>query len=271
MNAADWQDFAAALADDAESLAALHDRELDAATLAALKAVDFPANLGLLPESAAARDAWQLMTTALGALPAAPAAGQLDDLAADFAAIHLTGAHGASPCESVWLDDDGLICQAPMFALREIYAQAGLASSDWRRRPDDHLVLQLLYIAHALRGIAEEAADDAANQAADDIANEAANDLANAGPWRSLATMLDEHLLRWLPHFAARVAARADQPFYAGLSLLTAAWCEGLRELLAERLGEPRPSVEQVAERLRKPKAAATAPLVFMPGVGPGW
>lgn len=267
MNAADWQDFAAALADDAESLATLHDRELDAATLAALKAVDFPANLGLLPKSAAARDAWQLTATALAALPAAPDAALLDDLAADFAAIHLTGAHGASPCESVWLDDDGLICQAPMFALREVYAQAGLASSDWRRRPDDHLVLQLLYTAHALRGIGNEAADKATNRAADDTASQA----ANAGRWRTLATMLDEHLLRWLPHFATRVAARTDQPFHAGLALLTAAWCDSLRELLAERLGEPRPSAEQVAERLRKPKAAATAPLAFMPGVGPGW
>lgn len=242
-----WQSFAAALADDAESLAALHDRELDATTIVALKAVAFPANLGLLPEAAAARDVWALMAAAVAELPAAPDAAALDELAADYAAIYLTGAHGASPCESVWLDDDRLICQAPMFALREIYAQAGLVTADWRLRPDDHLVLQLLYIAHALR----KATTDA--------------------DWRALAGLLDLHLLRWLPQFAARVASRAAQPFHAGLAALTAAWCEGLRDLVAEHLGEPRPTVEQLEARLRKPPPADSAPLVYMPGAGPGW
>jgi len=248
MSDAAWQSFAAALADDAESLAALHDRELDAATVAALKAVAFPANLGLLPDGEAARDAWTLMATAVAELPAAPDAAAIDELAADYAAIYLTGAHGASPCESVWLDDDRLVCQAPMFALREIYAQAGLATADWRRRPDDHLVLQLLYIAHALRKAAAADAD-----------------------WRALAGMLDLHLLRWLPQFAARVASRAAQPVYAGLASLTAAWCEGLRDLIAEHLGEPRPTTEELEARLRKPQPATPAPLVYMPGAGPGW
>lgn len=247
MSDADWQGFAAALADDAESLAALHDRELDATTIVALKAVAFPANLGLLPDGALAQDAWALMAAAVAELPAAADAAALDELAADYAAIYLTGTHGASPCESVWLDDDRLICQAPMFALREIYAQAGLATADWRRRPDDHLVLQLLYIARALRKTA--AAID----------------------WRAPAGMLDLHLLRWLPQFAARVASRAAQPFYAGLASLTAAWCDGLRDLAAERLGEPRPTAEELEARLRKPPPADAAPLVYMPGAGPGW
>jgi TorA maturation chaperone TorD len=247
MSDANWNSFAAALADDAESLAALHDRELDAATVAALKAVEFPAGLGLLPDGETARDAWQLMAAAVAELPSAPDTAALDELAADYAAIYLTGAHGAAPCESVWLDDDRLVCQAPMFALREIYAQAGLATADWRRRPDDQLVLQLLYIAHALRRAA--GGDDG----------------------HALARMLDEHLLRWLPEFAVRVASCAAQPFYAGLASLTAAWCDGLRDLLAARRGEPRPTQEQIAARGRKPEAAAAAPLVYMPGAGPGW
>ena len=37
-----------ALAEDAEALAALHDRELTAGTLAALREVGFPQSLGLL-------------------------------------------------------------------------------------------------------------------------------------------------------------------------------------------------------------------------------
>lgn len=245
MTAEDWADFADALADDAESLAALHDRELDAGMIDALRHVGFPANLGLLPGNERAEEAWRFMAAAIAELPAAPAAATLDELAAEYAAIYLTGAHGASPCESVWLDDERLTCQAPMFALRDLYAAAGLAGADWRTRPDDHLVLQLLYVAHALR---------------------AANDGAAR---RALATMLDEHLLRWLPDFAARVAARAALPFHAALAALTATWLDGLRDALADVLGEPRPSAQEVAVRATKPPQAE--PLKYMPGTGPSW
>jgi TorA maturation chaperone TorD len=237
------REMAEALAEDAEALAALHDRELTAETLATLREIGFPANLGLLPQGEPSREAWRLMVAALEETQAA----DLDLLAVDYAAIYLTGAYGASPCESVWTDDDHLVCQDAMFALREIHAAAGLAAEDWRRRPDDHLVLQLLYIAHALR--------------------------RSGGPdeLRRLAAMLDEHLLRWLPDFAARVAARAETPFFAVLGRLTFAWCEQLRDLLVERLGEPRPSREEVEARVRPSRRAESAPLAYMPGAAPSW
>jgi len=246
MNADEWSDFADALADDAESLAALHDRELDTGMMDALRHVGFPSNLGLLPGDACAEEAWRFMAAAVAELPAVPDAATLDALAAEYAAIYLTGAYGASPCESVWLDDDRLVCQAPMFALRDLYAKAGLAGADWRKRPDDHLVLQLLYVAHALR----DADDDNAR--------------------RALAAMLDEHLLRWLPGFAARVAARAALPFHAALAALTAAWCESLRDALADVLGEARTAPRDVVASDAKP-VAEPMPVRYLPGTGPSW
>lgn len=236
------RELAEALADDAEALAILHDRELTAEMLAVLSEVGFPHNLGLLPAGEHSLEAWRLMAVALEQTDAA----ELDLLAADYAAIYLTGAYGASPCESVWTDDDHLVCQEAMFTLRAVHAAAGLAATDWRRRPDDHLVLQLLYIAHALR-----------RPAADEL--------------RRLAAMLDEHLLRWLPDFATRVAARAETPFFAVLGRLTFAWCEQLRDLLAESLGEPRPMREDIESRLRPRSCAAVAPLAYMPGAAPSW
>ncbi|MGZ8219633.1 molecular chaperone TorD family protein [Methylomagnum sp.] len=83
------------------------------------------------------------MRSLVAALQAAPDTAFLDDLAADFAAIYLTGAFGASPYESYWLSDDHLICQDAMFDMRTLYAGAGLKVPDWRMRPDDHLVFQL--------------------------------------------------------------------------------------------------------------------------------
>jgi TorA maturation chaperone TorD len=202
----------AALADDGETLARLHDRELDAATIAALREVGFPDNLALLPQDDAGRDAWAAMRAALACIPSPPTTADLDALAVEYAAIYLTGAYRASPAESVWLDQDHIACQQPMFELREVYKAAGLAAADWRKRPDDHLVLQLQYVAHMLHRAAG----------------------AEFAP-AALAQTLDAHLLRWLPDFAARVASRAALPFHAALAHLTLAWCQALRGLLAER------------------------------------
>ncbi len=237
-----------ALAEDALTLALLHDAEASAPVLRSLKALAFPANLALVPADAAARHAHELMRLALAALPDDIGAAQLDELAADFAAIYLTGAHGASPCESYWLSDDHLVCQDAMFELRTLYAASGLSAPDWRKRPDDHLVFQLQYLGQRLRTAAA------------------------ADAWRGIAGLLDHHLLRWLPDFAGRVAARADTPFHAALAMLTQAWCDGLRELIASELGEPRPTAEEIEEGRRDRRAAAAQPLRFVPGAaGPSW
>ena len=146
----------AALVEDLDQLIRLHDRELDNATLAALKAADFPGGLALAPAPADAMaiQAYANVSAALASLSDAPAAGVIDDLAADYAAIYLNNRLGASPYESVWLDDDHLACQRPMFELREIYAAAGFKAADWRSRFDDHLVLQLHYLRHVLQTVA---------------------------------------------------------------------------------------------------------------------
>lgn len=246
-------DIAEAIADDAEMLAVLHDRELTAETVAALREAGFPSCLGLMPSTPEAVEAWRAMEEGLASLPASPGPGDLDLLASEYAAIYLTGAYGASPYESVWTDDDHLMCQRAMFEWRDLHAAAGLAAADWRQRPDDHLVLQLLYLAHALRRAATA---------------EFEND------WESLARTLDEHTLRWLPEFAARVAARSESPFYAGLAILTAAWADILRDLIAAQLGEPRPSREEIEARLAAARSPAeeVQPVAFLPGAqGPNW
>lgn len=240
----------AALAEDALTLACLHDVELTADVLGDLRGLGFPDNLALAPGGATCRAGRDMMRVALAALPETIGGAELDVLAADFAAIYLTGAHGTSPCESYWLSDDHLVCQDPMFELRELYAASGLRAADWRKRPDDHLAFQLQYLAHRLQ--AANATDD----------------------WRAIAGFLDHHLLRWLPDFARRVAARADAPVYAALAALTDGWCGRLRDLIAGELGEPRPSREAIEESLRDRRAAdeATQPVRFMPGVaGPSW
>lgn len=201
-------DVAQAIVDDALTLAMLHDRELSADTIAMLREHGFPQTLGLLPVDAQQSAIWDDMREAISELadPATPEL--LDDLAAEYAAVYLTGAYQASPYESVWTNEDHLMCQESMFELRRIYADAGLMVEHWRNRPDDHFIFQLLLIAHL------------------------AKTAASPKDWAAIGEFMDRHLLAWYPKFAALIAARSRSRFYVMLQLLTAAWCDSLRRMI---------------------------------------
>jgi len=238
--------FRTAVSRDLMTLAVLHNAELDDVTLARLKLCGFPQMLGLRLKSPAAEQALALMDNAVQGLSSPMTQGTLDELAADYAAIYLTYAYRASPCESVWLDQEGLAMQAPMFQVREFYRHFDLATHNWRMRPDDHLVIELHFLACLMQDEHPQALPEAAR-------------------------FMDEHLLRWLPLFARRVAARCATPFYAGAALLTAAYCEELRDVLADLLGAPRPSPEEVEARMQPRQSERAEPLQYMPGIAPSW
>lgn len=252
------QQLRIAIADDLDGLIRLHERELDAETLRALGECAFPQNLALLPDAEVAAATRQAVNEAAAALQKSDEAAAeenarrtLDVLAADYAAIYLNNAFGSSPYESVWLHDEHLACQQPMFELRELYAAAGLRVDDWRKRYDDHFVLQFQYLVHRLRQSEELA------------------------PLSGLGGFLDEHVGYWFPDFAARVAQRADTPVYATLAVLTAGWLAQLRQTIEDVSGEPRTPREVIAQRIKakmSEAAATVAPIKFMPGAGgPSW
>ena len=194
-------------AEDLRALAWLHASERSPQMLAELYANGFPATLTLV----APDDPWlRGMDAALRALadphgdddasdeqPLIPASSE-DELAADFADIYLTYALRASPNESVWRDEDHLMLQEPMFAVRAFYRRHGVQAADWRLRAEDHLVSELEFIALLLE----------------------------RGDLKEAARFLKAHLLTWLPLFAERVSQRAATPFYAALAGLTLAACE---------------------------------------------
>ncbi|SEA74768.1 Nitrate reductase delta subunit [Thiothrix caldifontis] len=219
------------IAHDLRLLADLHATELTRERIQALRAMEFPATNEFPPE-----------------IPE----NLLDELACDFADIYLHGKFHSSPQESVWLDDEELVCQQPMFEVREWYARYGLAVPNWRRMADDHLVNQLLFVAFLL----EKATVDNNLQL-----------LAEA------ARFLDEHLLRWLLPFAHRVAQRCATALYAELAVETAMYVEHTRDLLAETLGVPRLSHEEVEVQLQAQQLAESLPqpVKFYPGVAPSW
>lgn len=233
-------------AEDLTIIASLHDKEPDQAQIDQLKAIDFPFCLTIIPDSGPGADALALLQQALEELSTTIDSKTLDNLAADYAAIYLNYNISASPEESVWIDEDSLVCQDTMFQVRDWYKKYGLGIPDWRMRPDDHLVYQLQFLAWML---AQKDSSDSLQQ---------------------LAVFMDEHLLRWLGNFGERVLTRCDTQYFAGLAALTAAYCEELRDIIAEILGQDRPSREEIDERMKpgqtKPEEM---PVQFVPGMGP--
>ena len=135
-----------------------------------------------------------------------------------------------------------------MFRVREWYRRFNVVVSDDSKRPDDHLVFQLEFLAHLF---AESEQDKALHDAAD---------------------FMDEHLLRWLGQFCGRTTSRCAEAYFVGLALLTIAYVEELRELLVTVLVRPRPTAQEIGARARAPERGLEPPEeAYVPGVAPGW
>lgn len=240
-------DLRAAVSEDLLTLALLHDRELDRALIHTLWHDCYEGFLGLRLEGRRSAEALSLLREGLTEIPTELCQATLDRLAADYADIYLTYGLRAAPCESVWMDDDNLTLQEPTFQVRAWYRRYGLAVTDWRKRSDDHLVYELRFLAHLLDGEGEGA------------------DLTE------VTRFMDEHPLRWVSQFAERVAARCETRFYAGLALLTAAYLEELRDLLAEITGTTRPSAEALSASLAPNPGPGELEGPYLPGVAPSW
>jgi TorA maturation chaperone TorD len=203
------------VAQDADVLAVLHDNALTQDLVVALHEANFPACLGLQPATPTACSAWEAMQNIVGQMPTSGDAGFMDRLSAEYAAIYLTGAYGASPVASFWLNREGTPEAFPAGGARARHTYAGLLPNDWRQRPEDHLVMQL----HYLSSMSQQA--------------------RTREEWANIVDLLDAHMLRWIHAFASRVIERSALLFYPGLIALTASWLDTLRDLLASYLHVP--------------------------------
>jgi putative dimethyl sulfoxide reductase chaperone len=237
----------AAIAADLELLADLHDREPSREWLEAARACPIQAQFGLVLEGAEGRAALAAFDAAVAALPEKPGQEDLDGLAAEYANIYLRFLYRAAANESVWVDEDGLQQQAPMFDVKAWYKRHNLVSQDWAKRPDDHLVIQLRFLAYLFA------------QAAD------REGLAEA------ARFLDRHLLRWAGPFARRVAGETPLPYYAAAALLTHAYLEELRGQLEAAANLPREVPVPPAKNASPTLTCADEVRPYVPGVAPSW
>lgn len=233
--------FGQAVATDLHRLAFLHDREPDAAVLEDLKGQPFQDLLGIAIRGEDGVKALAVLDEALATLPQ-PIGAALESLAVDFTAIYLNNTYRAHPTESVWVTEEHLIRQEPMLRVRQWYRRYYLSTDDDQKRADDHLVFELQFLAHLIGLTSQPEAP------VDRLLDDAAR-------------FMDEHLLRWVGPFAARVAQRCQTQFYAGLVIVTYSYLDELRNLLAEFLDQPRPTPEEIDARLNpKPTPKGATP-----------
>jgi putative dimethyl sulfoxide reductase chaperone len=108
--------------------------------------------------------------------------------------------------ESVYFNENRLVFQQQTHQVREWYARFGLQIERFNREPDDHIGLELSFIAHlASRALNAQETDP---QCFDDFVE-------------AQRQFLSEHLLRWGPAWAKLVKQHAGTDFYRGVAHLT--------------------------------------------------
>jgi len=144
----------------------------------------------------------------------------LETLQAEYTRLFIgPGPVVAPPWESVYVSEERLLFQRETFQVRAWYARFDLTVPNLHREPDDHIGLELSFVAHlaelALRAI------QAQEQERFQEALEAQR------------RFLAEHLLRWGPGWCSSVEAASANEFYSGLALVT----RGALSELSEQLG----------------------------------
>jgi TorA maturation chaperone TorD len=126
----------------------------------------------------------------------------------------------APPWESFYRTEEGLMISSHTLDVRAFYERFGLVSERKEQEPEDHIGLELEFMAclcdrhgeHLRKGDVGEAA----------VAVQAQRDF------------LDEHLLRWVSRFCGEVDRCAWTDFFRGMAQLTEGFVAWDRRLLGE-------------------------------------
>ncbi|HIP23411.1 MAG TPA: hypothetical protein EYG79_07460 [Rhodobacteraceae bacterium] len=223
-----------------------HDREADRDFLNGLRENDTAGFFAeILPDVAAKPDI-EALGTAISALPDPLDERTLDELAAEYADVYLTHSYRLAPTGSVWLTEESLERQEPMFAVREWYDHYGVTVPNWRVRSDDHIVHELQFVEYLLGQNSETAARDAAR-------------------------FLDRHVLLWVPDFCTLMAQRCQQPLLIAGARLTVRYLEALRDLLEDLTGEARWTPSEEEKVVPYSLSELDEDIAYMPGVAESW
>lgn len=160
----------------------------------------------------ATSEAYRNLATLLGT---PPGEGLPDEVKAEYQRLFQGPGHlVAPPWESVYRTEDHTLCGPPTLAVAQAYRAAGLAVPNAEREPEDHIAIELSFMAALYDGAAEALVRG-----------------ASPDPWLETADrFLQEHLLCWGGVFAQDMLTGAATPFYRSVA-------ETLQGLLAAEAG----------------------------------
>lgn len=130
----------------------------------------------------------------------------------------------APPWESVHLSASGLTFQEQTLAVRRWYRRYGLESLKIHNEPDDHIGLELSFLAYLMnQTVAALEAGDAAG----------ADSFVDAQRW-----FISEHLGRWIGMWAEQVEGNARTDFWRGTALLLQGAVTSWEQFLQSKISE---------------------------------
>lgn len=142
------------------------------------------------------------------------------DVAADHAATLLGMARRpVSPYESVHTSEGELLMQEARDRAVAAYRASGFSVAEGCRVPEDHIAIELSFMA-ALASRAAQELEDAADSR-DGSAQQRAEKVIEAQ-----AAFLEQSLLPWVPGFCDLLEARAKTGFYRGVAQMLRAFME---------------------------------------------
>jgi TorA maturation chaperone TorD len=109
--------------------------------------------------------------------------------------------------ESVYFSDEQLMFQERTMSVRYWYRRFGLETERVNQEPDDHIGLELSFVAH-LATLALQALEEK-------------NQARFESLWRAQKDFMKDHLLQWGPTWARLVIKYARSDFYRGIGHLT--------------------------------------------------
>jgi len=130
----------------------------------------------------------------------------------------------APPWESAYCTKERLLFQEQTLAVRQAYLKYGLQAPGYPAEPDDHIGLELDFMHQTTRMALDHTAGG--------------KGAALLALLRDQLAFLQEHMLAWVPHFAADVVHSAETDFYRGMAHILNGFLEIDRELLQELVQE---------------------------------
>ena len=150
-------------------------------------------------------------------------------LAAEYAALFLNaGKRSVHPFESVYTSAGRLVMQKARDEVLAAYRQAGLAQSEEFKEPEDHIALELEFMADLCRKLSRALAEG--------------DRLACLAFLARQREFLDTHLLIWVPAFCNDLGKASSSDFYRGIATLTAEFIQSEREAIPALIEELTPS-----------------------------